>query len=248
MHGIKIAMAHNAQVSSPATDFMLGMGMVYNTDVQIALGVSFGSFDGYWPFSPTATLIGSQATTPTYPSPLPMTAAYGVDFTGISFSGAAFRSTGFSVDGAGNLSTNGLTVSAGSVTLPNNSITWAALPSEVQQVPVAFAFSGNPALNARVNVPVTMAMTEPGLTGTYVKVYASTAPTGAPVFTLYRVIGGAGAPISIGTITWTAASQNSATFAGAGASLAAGDVLQLVCTTADAAIAEVGITVQCARV
>jgi hypothetical protein len=138
--------------------------------------------------------------------------------------------------------------SGGTVSFPPNSIAYAALPSGVQQVPVAFAFSGNPALNARVNVPVTMAMTEPGLTGTYVKVYASTAPTGAPVFTLYRVIGGAGAPVSIGTITWTAASQNSATFAGAGASLAASDVLQLVCTTADAAIADVGITIQCARV
>jgi hypothetical protein len=187
----------------------------------------------------------------TDPATLQTVGTGGITFGASKLTGSgavSFTGAGTALTVTNNASVGGTLTVGGAVSLPNNSIQYAALPSEVQQVPVAFAFSGNPALNARVNVPVTMAMTEPGLTGANTKLYATTAPTGAPVFALYRVLGGTGAPVSIGTITWTAASQNSATFAGAGASLAAGDVLQLVCTTADAAIADVGITIQCQRV
>lgn len=63
-------------------------------------GISFGHGLGWWPIKSTGTLIG---TTPSAGGLGPAyAAANGIDFSAVTFSTAAFKSTGFEVDGSGN--------------------------------------------------------------------------------------------------------------------------------------------------
>lgn len=63
------------------------------------IGITFGTPHGAWAIKSTGTMIGTLATSyaPAY------AAAYGVDLSAVTFSQAAFKSSGFIVDGSGNV-------------------------------------------------------------------------------------------------------------------------------------------------
>lgn len=183
--------------------------------------------------------------TGTYPGPVLQATAVAPGSYGDSTHVATFT-----VDQKGRLT------AAGSVAIPGVSppsfstitgvATFAQLPASVQSVPITFNFSGKPATGSIANAPAAMAMTIPsGLVGT--TAYDSTKTTSSAAFAVNRIVNGT-TITQIGTMTVTSASNTSVTLAGSGATLAVGDVLQVVSPTQDATLSDVSFTILAARV
>lgn len=168
-----------------------------------------------------------------------------ISLANTAVSAGSYAAANITVDAQGRITAaaNG-TMAFASLT---GSATYAQLPAEVQQVPISFPFSGKPTASAVVNVPCAMALTVPAnLVGTVV--YDTTQATASAAFVLNRISGGT-TVAALGTITVTTTSHTSATLAGAGGTLNAGDVLQIVAPgTQDTTLADIGLTVLCARV
>jgi len=125
----------------------------------------------------------------------------------------------------------------------SGTVSYGQLPAAVQQVPIAFPFSGKPAASASVYVPMPWALTVPAsLAGSVA--YCVTNPTATATFTLNRIR--SGTPTALGTVQ--IGTGGAVTLAGAGGSLVVGDVLQLTAPTSqDATLSDCGVTILTAR-
>jgi hypothetical protein len=103
--------------SGSRSDAMIAMVRNPSSLIGFNYGMVFGAPWGWWPIKSTGTLIGAPYTPVASLLPAPAKeAAWGIDFSGVAFSGGFLKSTGFTVDGTGAVSattgvfSSGLTV------------------------------------------------------------------------------------------------------------------------------------------
>lgn len=93
--GLLLASVNNDAVKGTSYDGFLAFGADSTTTAKWTYGITFGWPKGPWAFDTSSTLIGSVASTTA------RVANYGVDLSGVTFSTAAYKSTGFLVNGSG---------------------------------------------------------------------------------------------------------------------------------------------------
>ena len=112
--GLKVVQNASDALHGSIGDFGIGVAnQAAGTAPGWNVGFAFGAPEGWWPITSTGTMIGTySATIGGGPS---MAAALGIDFSAVTFSTGAFKSTGFLVDGSGNLTAASFTagISAG---------------------------------------------------------------------------------------------------------------------------------------
>lgn len=104
--GIKVVIGANDTVQGASVDAAMGILMAAGTPGTGGwkVGLTFGGASGVWGMLPSGTLIGTSSTAL---GGRAYATAYGIDFGAVSFSSAAFRSTGLLINGAGGIVQSG---------------------------------------------------------------------------------------------------------------------------------------------
>lgn len=163
------------------------------TDVAISLnnatgasgwqyGLLFGSYAGLWPMNANGTLIGCY---PHANTGACGTTTNGINFTNITFTGDAFESTGYSVDGSGN-------ESALSLKLTGNISTAAALSSGVGMITSTPTYTDSSGTGGTITSAYMYAFPAPNLETTTATTYTNLANVYIPAPT--SSTGGGGTP------------------------------------------------------
>lgn len=105
--GINIVDTGVSSVQGTTWDAMIMLSK-FTTATGFKYGMHFANYNGAQPISATGTLIGTSG---------PGTVANGADFSGYTFTTAAFKSAGFAVDGSGNVTALSFVVSTAADTL-----------------------------------------------------------------------------------------------------------------------------------
>jgi hypothetical protein len=103
---VKIVLYGSDAVQGSTSDYALGFVKSSTASGSWEVGIAFGEPTGYWPISSTGTIIGTT-TGLSSGSPPAYDAANGIDWSNVTFSGCAFKSVAFCVNGAGALSAGG---------------------------------------------------------------------------------------------------------------------------------------------
>lgn len=115
--------------SGSRTDALLAFGRNVSSLVGMDYGMVFQTPLGWWPIKPTGTMIGAPYTENiTLPAGPAKQAAWGIDFSTVTFSGGFLKGPGFTVDGSGNATigsglANYATISGGATTTGNGDAT-----------------------------------------------------------------------------------------------------------------------------
>lgn len=100
--GFKVVQWVSDAVHGTRADYAIGLNnQALGTAPGWNVGFAFGGPEGWWPISSTGTMLGTYAAViGGGPS---IAAAYGIDFSSVTFSTGFLKSTGFLVDGSGNV-------------------------------------------------------------------------------------------------------------------------------------------------
>lgn len=203
-----IASANSDAVKGSTYEAMLSFGRDATTTATWDRGIDFNWPLGLFPFSSSATLIGSSASG---------SVAYGVDLSNLTIATSAFKSTGFNVNGSGAATVASL-ASTGAVSAASGSFSGAATAARLQataSVPTQSNCGTSPSVDAGSSgnggkFTIGSAATACTLT------FASAFPTNA-----YCTVTPAAQPAAVANIPYVSAQSHTAfTVSGATASTA----------------------------